>query len=99
MDNKIKLATDTFTSYEFVGNNVLMLSRSKDGCIGVASIDVSRIEVEEHQNPFWKFDKLCNNIVTNKPIDISGYLNDTTPKNFIKLLKALRDSLNELDLN
>jgi len=99
MDNKIKLATNAFDSYEFVGHNVLMLSHFKDGHIGVASIDISRIETEEHQNSFWKFDKLYDPIVTNKPITISGYLNDTTPKNFTKLLKALRDSLNELDLD
>ena len=99
MDNKIKLATNAHASYEFVGNNVLMLSHFTDGRIGVASIDISRIEVEEDQNPFWKFDKFYDIMVTNKPIAISGYLNDTTPKNFVKLLKALRDSLNELDLD
>lgn len=99
MDNRIKLATNAPAGYEFVGNNVLMLSHFKDGCIRVASIDVSRIEVEEHQNPFWKFDKFCDNIVTNKPVVIGGYLNDTTHKNFTKLLKAFRDSLNELDLD
>ena len=99
MDNKIKLATNASANYEFVGNNVLMLSLCKDGRIGVASIDISRIETEEYQDSFWKFDKFYDPIVTNKPIIISGYLNDTKPKNFTKLLKALRDSLNELDLD